>query len=404
MKNFEILNLYKNAFSGLSRNAWMLSLIMFVNRSGTMVVPFLSIYLTSSLGFTIQEAGYCLAIFGIGSVIGTFLGGWLTDKIGNFKVQVFSLIGGGILFLIVLNLRTFYSFSIGIFFLSLISESLRPANAASVASYANPENITRAYALNRMALNLGFAIGPALGGFFAAISYKFLFMADGLTCILAGLFFYFYFKNKTQIDKNLASIKSNKSSSPIKDKRFMMFVLLTSLFAICFFQIFATLPLFYRDIMKISEFEIGTLLALNGIIVFSFEMILVYVLNNRVKLSNMIIMGVLLTGVSFWLLNFSNHKSILYISMILVSFAEIFAMPFMATFAVERSTEQNRGSFMAMYSVAYSVSHIFAPIVGTQLIYLYGFKSLWETVMIISIINALAFYILFYKKAPAIEH
>lgn len=398
MKNFNIINLYKNAFGGLSRNAWMLSLIMFINRCGTMVVPFLSIYLTASLGFTITEAGYSLATFGIGSIVGTFLGGWLTDKIGNFKVQVFSLIAGGILFLIVLNLKTFYNFSIGIFFLSLVSESLRPANAASVANYAKPENITRAYALNRMALNLGFAIGPALGGFFAAISYKFLFMADGFTCILSGLFFYFYFRNKSKKIKLQESNLNTTSVSPMQDKKFMFFVFLTSIFAICFFQIFATLPLYYREIIKISEFEIGLLLALNGIIVFSFEMILVYILNNRIKLETMIIVGIILTGISFWILNFSNHKAILYTSMILVSFAEIFTMPFMATFTVDRSSENNRGSFMGMYSAAYSVSHIFAPILGTQLISNYSFKTLWEVIMGISLINAVAFYFLFRKK------
>lgn len=395
MKNFNILILYKNAFGGLSRNAWMLSLIMFINRCGTMVVPFLSIYLTASLGFTIEEAGYSLATFGVGSIIGTFLGGWLTDKIGNFKVQVFSLIGGGILFLIVLNLKTFTSFSIGIFFLSLISESLRPANAASVAHYAKPENITRAYALNRMALNLGFAIGPALGGFFAAISYKFLFVADGLTCMLSGIFFYFYFRNKTQKNHLQLSTSNEKVNKPSNDKKFMIFVFLTSIFAICFFQIFATLPLFYREVIKISEFEIGLLLALNGIIVFSFEMILVYILNNRVKLGTMIVFGVLLTGISFWILNFSHHKIIIYISMILVSFAEIFAMPFMATFTVNRSSEKNRGSFMGMYSVAYSISHVFAPILGTQLISNYNFETLWQVIILISVFNALAFYFLF---------
>ncbi|HCX21257.1 MAG TPA: MFS transporter, partial [Cytophagales bacterium] len=182
-----VISLYKNAFGGLSPAAWMLALVIFINRSGTMVIPFLSVYLTSSLGFTLVETGWVMGAFGLGAIVGSFLGGWLTDKIGNFKIQTFSLIGGGVMFFALSQVKDFYPLTIFIFCVSVISEMMRPANQISVASYAKPENVTRAFSLNRMAINLGFSVGPALGGLLAAVSYDSLFIVDGVTCIGAGL-------------------------------------------------------------------------------------------------------------------------------------------------------------------------------------------------------------------------
>ena len=151
-----IIQLYKNAFSGLSLPAWMLGLVMLINRSGTMVLPFLGIYLTSSLGFTLEQTGVILSCFGVGSMAGSFLGGWFTDKFGHFYVQFLSLVLGGIMFTFLSYINSYYQLAIGILLLSTVAESFRSANASSVSFYAKPENVSRAFSLNRMAINLGF--------------------------------------------------------------------------------------------------------------------------------------------------------------------------------------------------------------------------------------------------------
>ena len=200
----------------------MLAVVMFINRSGSMVIPFLSVYLTESLGFTLKQAGFILSLFGFGSMGGSFLGGWLTDRIGHFRVQFWSLVLGGSFFLVLAQLKTFTAFAVGIFILSLISECLRPANSSSVSFYARPENITRAFSLNRMAINLGFAIGPALAGLLATISYRLLFLADGFTCIAAGLFFFYYFRSLPGSRKKeaVSAVTLPKVRSPYQDFKF----------------------------------------------------------------------------------------------------------------------------------------------------------------------------------------
>ncbi|MBM3414917.1 MAG: MFS transporter [Bacteroidetes bacterium] len=91
---------YRNAYSGISRETWLLSLIILINRSGTMVVPFMTLYLTQKMGYTVGEAGIVFGLFGAGAFSGAWLGGKLTDKIGFYPVQLITLTGGGILFII----------------------------------------------------------------------------------------------------------------------------------------------------------------------------------------------------------------------------------------------------------------------------------------------------------------
>ncbi|WP_187264360.1 MFS transporter [Pontibacter beigongshangensis] len=378
----KILLLYRNAYGGLSRPAWMMSLVMLINRCGAMVTPFLGVYLIGELGYSLKEAGAILSIYGLGSVCGSFLGGWLTDRIGHFRVQFVALTLGGSLYFLLLNLRQFEYLAVGVFMLSLVNDCLRPANSASIAHYAKPENMTRAFSLNRMAINLGFSVGPALGGLLAALSYRWLFIADGITCIGAGIFFYLYFRQKpsNRPQPPVQEIATaNPGKSPYTDLLFLLFVLFCCVFATVFFQLLSTLPLYYKQVYQLTEGKIGLLMGLNGMIVFLLEMILVYLLGERFPRKYVVAAGVLLVGLSFISLNLMAHGSILIISMLLLSISEILAMPYMTTLTVERSDASTRGAYMGLYTISYSAAHVVAPLLGTSIISAFGFSTLWWT-------------------------
>lgn len=389
-----IIQLYRNAYSGLSQPAWILALVMFINRSGTMVLPFLPVYLSDSLHFSLKETGLIMSIFGLGSMGGAFLGGWLTDTIGHFKVQMFSLFIGGSFFFVLIQFQDFASVAVGFFILSVITESLRPANASSVSIYTKPENVTRAFSLNRMALNLGFSIGPAIGGMLAAISFTYLFVADGITNILAGILFYFYFRHRHGFKpkKERVSEGVQKSKPPIKDFPFLIFTLMCTLFAMLFFQLFTTVPLYYRDVYQLSEGKIGSLLALNGLIVFLLEMIVVYIFGKRYAIGKLIIMGTIFVGLSYIIFNLFHGLLFLYLAMLVLSVSEILAMPFMATVTVQRSGIENRGAYMGFYTFSYAVAFVLAPYIGTTIIDNYGYETLWWSVGSAALFIAIGFY------------
>lgn len=369
----------------------MLAFVVLINRTGTMVLPFLSIYLREARGLTLEEVGIILSLFGAGALVGSFLGGWLTDRIGSFAVQTGSLIGGGICFLFLKEVETFEGLALGFFLTTIVTDSLRPANSTAVAQYAKKENLTRAYSLNRMATNLGFAIGPAIGGFLAAKNYDLLFYVDGISCIMAGLLFALYFlklpKNKEKkevvIDENQV-----KPLPPWKDFSFMIFIFLVAGYGTIFFQLFITLPLYYREVYLLPENQIGWLLALNGFIVFALEMPLVAKLGNAVSLKRVVGLGALFAGLGLLVLNVAEGIVILVLSVIFLSVSEILAMPFMTSYTVQRADERSRGRYLGMYSVGYSIAFIAAPAIGTFLIKSSGYTILWYVLSIFSVLVA----------------
>lgn len=390
---------YFKVYQGLSTPAWMLALVMLVNRSGAMVVPFLGVYLVNHLGFSLENAGILLSCFGIGSVAGSSLGGWLTDKFGHFNVQLFSLIGIIPLFLLLPHLTTMPTIAAGILALSLVSDIFRPANSVSLAHYSKPENLVRSFTLNRMALNLGFSIGPALGGFLAAISYDLLFYGNAVGATVAALIFYFYFRNKkgSAKDKETEALKSIPYQSPYKDKLFLVFTFLSILFAICFFQLFSTLPLYYREVYQLTEKSIGVILAFSGVVIFCLEMMIVHFAERKSTAGNAIIIGVIFCGLAFASLAVVYGIWLLYISMFLLCIAEMLAMPFMATVTLQRSNAKNRGAYMGLNSLALSAGLIFAPWWGTKIAAGYGFNTLWVGTGLLMFLTAIGFYFLMKK-------
>src|SRR5690606_27224625 len=217
-------------------------------------------------------------------------------------------------------LRTVESLAVGIFFLSVISDTFRPANSVAIAYYAKPENLTKAFSLNRMAINLGFSIGPALGGILASISYYWLFYGNALGSIIAGVVFYIYFNNrKTKFPKENTTSKTEvstteKAPSPYKDKKILLFSLLCAVYAICFFQLLSTLPLFSKEVHLMSEAEIGVILGYSGIFIVICEMLLVQIAETRSTIPQILIGRSLLCGLSFVMLNLSGSLLMLFLS------------------------------------------------------------------------------------------
>lgn len=388
-----LFQLYLASYKGLSKPAWVLALIMLINRSGAMVIPFLGVYMTTSLKFSLSEAGTVLSCFGAGAVCGSWLGGWLSDKVGNFKVQFLCLMLTVPVFCILPQLTEPVWLAVGVFILSIISETFRPANTVSIASYTSPENITKAFSLNRMAMNLGFSIGPALGGFLAAWSYHWLFYGNALSSGLAGLFFYLYFKKRQarQIAKP-AVTPSSTAVSPWKDTYFLIFSFFCCLYSICFFQLLSTLPLFYRTAHHLSEWNIGVILAFSGFVVFALEMILVHIAGRKWSSSTIIIAGTLLCGASYVMLLLPGKYAVLYSGIFLLCISEILAMPFMATLTMHRAPEHKQGAYMGINSLSFSIAHIVSPFAGTRIASHFGFDVLWITTGLISLFTAAGFY------------
>ncbi|NCP61207.1 MAG: MFS transporter [Flavobacteriales bacterium] len=386
---------YINTFKGLSTEVWWLALITLINRAGTMVIPFLSLYLSKSLNFSLSDVGWIMTAFGLGSVVGSWLGGKLTDTIGFYKVMIFSLFTTGLFFIVLQFLNSFLSFWIGIFVVMLVADMFRPAMFVALSTYSKPENKTRSVTLIRLAINLGFSAGPAIGGIIiTTLSYGGLFWVDGITCMIAALVLIKVLHPKKA--KTLDHLKIESPQSAYRDKAFLIFLVAMILFGIVFLQYFSTMPLYYKDAHFLSELEIGILLGMNGFLIFVFEMPLIkWLENSTFSKSGLMLTGALLTGLSFLILNVTSWSGVLILGMLLMTFGEMIAFPFSNAFAMDRAKKGNQGEYMALYSISFSIAHIFGHNVGLQLVDKVGFDKTWY---LTTLLAGLCVFLLFILK------
>lgn len=397
----QTLALYRTSFSGLSKETWILSAIMLVNRSGTMVLPFLTLYLTGQqMNRSLSEAGFVMALFGFGSIVGAYFGGKFTDTFGTYKVQLFALCGGGGLFICLGQIQSYPLICVNTFLLSLVNEAFRPANSAAVAQYSSQKNLTRSNSLNRLAINFGWAIGGSVGGFLASIDYEWLFWVDGLTNLFAAVILAKFLnpvKTAPKHHESQAAVPPNQSAH--RDKIYLWFIVFTILFGFCFFQMFTTIPKYFRDSLHLSETFIGILFAVNGLLIVFFEMVLVFILEKKERVLVFISLGTLLVALSFFLLMIpGNAKWITFSMIICITVGEIVAMPFMNTFWINRTNSKNRGQYAALYTIAWGIGQTTGPFLCAMLVDQAGFNFLFAVLGASLLIAAFGFSLLKEKK------
>lgn len=361
-----------------------------------MVAPFITIYLTQHLKYSLTQATLVNAMLGLGAVAGALAGGKLTDRVGFTGVQLAALAGGGFLFILLGYISNFAWICVVAFLLSMVNDAFRPANSAAIAAYSLPENRTRSYTLNRLAINIGWAFGASLGGILAGINYRLLFWVDGITNLAAaGMLWVLLSRPARKQPKPDLSVRHGSAASPWKDAVFMRFMLLVTLFASCFMIMFRIVPVFYKEHYHLPESIIGLVMGLNGVIIALFEMVLVSRWEG--KKSNLVYIrrGIFLGACTFLVLLLPGNGIFLAIlSMVFFTFSEILALPFMNTYWIERANEFNRGSYAAVYTISWSLAQIAGPYLGALVVDHISYTALWTSVAGVSVLCGAGIYLL----------
>jgi len=403
----QIFNAYKTSFTGLSRETWLLSIVILINRCGYMAVPFMGLYITQSLHRSISDAGIVISLFGIGAFLGSAAGGKLTDMFGFRPIQILSSIIGGALFLTFSQVSHFTTLCFLSFLISFFYDAFRPANFAAIAAYAKPGQETRAYSLNRLATNIGFSFGITMGGLIASFNYRLLFIVDGVVSILVGLAILFLLPKvigyRKAVKEKLAGIVVPK---PWKDVLFIKFLLLTTIFSTCFFLMFRVVPVFFKEEWHINEATIGLILGVNGFIIALLEMVMISKLENKRSPVFYIVIGVVIVGFSFALLMVPKILPIVVglFSVICFTFGEMFSMPFINTFVIKRSNEFNRGQYAAGYMMCWSVAQVVAPLAGFYIAEKYNYNTLFIGISVMLFACAYGYSALDFKGKTASDN
>lgn len=364
-----LLAAYREAYRGIPRGPWVLAVVCFANRCGTMVLPFLALYLTSQRGLSPSGAGLVLALYGLGSGVGAFWGGKVTDRFGAKPVQIAALTLAGAGFVLLGQARGHLAIAAATFATAVVYEAFRPANSAAFAAQAPPGRLTQAFSLRRLALNLGMTCGPALGGVLAARDYGLLFLVDGGTCVLAAVLLVLLDRSPAVSPPSVAV--ESPVASPWRDGPYLALLGVTLAYAAVLYQFFATYPLTLRELHGLAEPQIGSVYAINTVLIVACEMVLVRRLSGYRPLA-IAASGMLLFCGGFALLPLGRGYPYVAATVVVWTLGEMLTMPFLETVAASRGDARSRGSYLGAYNFAFAIAFAGSPLLGTALYQRYG--------------------------------
>lgn len=389
-----LIQLYKNSFSGLSRDIWKVALIYLVNRCGEGAILFMSVYLTTKLGFSKTESGIIMFCFGLGALIGSNLGGYLTDQIGNFKVMAISLFLASFAFWGIMLFTSFVPLCLWMAVTGICNSMFSAPAFSSVTAWGKPEFQTRGFSLLRMAINLGISIGPAMGGFLAyKFGYHWIFILQGTSSFLAFITLINILGHRN-VRPELKEANSQNIDSPYKDRVLLGFLFFNLLNMVAFFQIVSLVPVYFKEAVHLNELLIGFFFTVNGLLVFFLEMPLVYIIEKKNKYIFPMILGALMIGFSYLSLSLFGPILAIVIYSLFVALGEVINFPLIPGLAMRRATEGNEGKYMGTVSMMFAMAFTLAPITGLPVVERIGYESYWYLAATMSLLSAIGIWML----------
>ena len=394
---------------GLPREIWILFAATLVNRCGTMVLPFLVLYLTRALAISVSRAALALTVYGIGALLTMPIAGRLTDRLGAlFVMRCSLLLSGFVLFLFPLA-HHFGAILAITFVFAILNESVRPPSLALVSDLVEPDQRKQAFALSRLAVNLGMSLGPAIGGILAVYSFRFLFFADGATSILAGLVLIFAWPGTRRTKASepqwddpedlgreieaegpalLAAPHPAADLRAFRNRRMLYFLAALIPIQLVFFQLTSTLPVFLVRYLKLPESFYGTVFTLNTLMIVALEV----PLNNATahwSHRRTLTLGALLYAIGFGSFALARGPAGVFAAVAVWTFGEMILMPGSAAYAAEIAPAGRRGEYMGLYTMSFSFAFSVGPWLGAMLLDIHGPQMLWGAAFLSGCISTL---------------
>lgn len=375
-----VLALYRDAFGGLPRLTWLLCAAAFLNRCGSMVVPFLGPYLKAQFGLSAADAGLVVGLYGLGAIAGSWIGGALTDRIGPVRLQVGALSASASWMLLMTQCRELATLVPAVFVLGLLNDAFRPGSNTAVAQSVPLVLRRKALSLNRFALNLGWAFGPTIGGYLIEHDFTWMFVADGATCALAACWLALVLRQwrphaTAGAGPDAAPTPPSGAASPWRDGHFIRLMVANTFVLLAFMQYFATGTRVFVD-DGWHEKEVGWFLAVNPILITLCEMPVVHALRHRRALPA-IALGALVIGCGYLLFLLPWGALAIVLGMAVVAGGELLQMPMLGAHVNDVAPERARGAYNGAYGVNFTFALVLAPVLGGFVYDAFGEAALW---------------------------
>ncbi|MCS7468944.1 MFS transporter [Stieleria sp. ICT_E10.1] len=374
-----------------------------INRAGSFVLVFLSIYASEQLGFGVPFATACIGVLGLGSMAGSLLGGHLADKVGRRGVMLLALFGGAaiLLFLSTVTHRWLFMLSVGVF--ALVADLYRPAAAAMIGDLVSIDRRPHAFALMYISINLGFAIAPPIGGLLAGYSFEWLFWIDAASMIMYGGIIALTIE---ETHPRRVSVEAEPSRSPRAswivsvrtiglDLPFLSFCISTLLIALVFVQGLSTLPIYIRQ-LGYSNLQFGLLMSVNGLLIVVLQLPLTHWLS-RFNAMTIVLIGGVLISIGFGLTATGSGLVFVAVCIAIWTLGEILQAPFNQAIVTDMAPDELRGSYLGIFTMCYASALTIGAPIGGAVLYRFGPTTLWTGTFVVAMM-AVAVYGLIYAS------
>lgn len=378
---------------GLPADVWIIAVTTLVNRAGMMALPFLVLYLTRHLGISAARAGFAITMYGIGGFLTAPIAGRLADRFGPFNVLRVSLAGSGVVMLLVPLARSYEVILALTFLWAVIADAARPAAMSALTDAAPEHQRKAAIALNRLAINLGMSIGPAVGGFLAMVSFPLLFIVDGVTSLVAagvltGLLWMRHKSTRTTTAEHAAlaarAAAFSRESVVWRDSAAMLVFLTSLLMNLVFAQHHGAMPLYIVRDLQYPESFFGMLFVLNTAIIVAIEVPLNISMAHwapRLALS----LATALIAVGMGALAIATAPFALAVTIVIWTFGEMIFFPTATAYVAQLAPEGRTGEYMGAFASTFSLALIIGPWIGTALLDRFGGPVMWLIMLVVGL-------------------
>ena len=376
--------------AGLPREMWVLFAATLVNRAGSMVLPFFVLYLTRDEGLSVPTASLMVLLYGAGALVAAPVAGRLADRLGPVRIMRASLLASGAVMLV-------FPFAHGLpaiagltLALSIATESFRPANLTIIGDLVPAGKRKAAFALNRLAINLGMSVGPALGGVLAAVSFRWLFRVDGGTSLLSGVIllasaFPPHRRASRALEQAIAPTLSDRAAH--RDRRLVYFLAALFPIAFVFFQHLSSMPLYLVRDLHLSEAAYGLLFTVNTLLIVLLE-VAINTATAHWPHRRTLGLGALLTGLGFGALAWARSMGQVAATVAVWTFGEMLTFPGMADYLTDIAPESRRGEYMGLSSMMMGLAFMAGPWGGLQILARFGGRALWIAMLAFGLVSA----------------
>ncbi|MDD1773723.1 MAG: MFS transporter [Methanomassiliicoccales archaeon] len=385
------------SFRGYDRRVWILFVGRIVAVAGfSVVMPFLAIYLHNKLGVPMSIVGLIFLASASTGAMGQILGGEIADRFGRKKVMSVSIgARAGLFVMISLVIATnmdFVLIAMLVILSSFLGNMFEPASNAMIADIVGPGKRIEAYGLMRIGANIGFAIGPMIGGFIAAVSYSSLFLLTALTCAIVAVIITFGLQESMRKTIPRMGFSIRDLAGIGKNRRFMFFCAMSFLLFIVVAQMSTTYSVFSTDAVGVSEVEIGYLYTINGVVVVFLQLPMARYIS-RYRMSTVLAFGALVYAAGYFLVAFAQDFIFLAFCMFTITIGENVTSPSSMNIVANMSPENERGRYMGFFGLATSFGYSVAPVIGGVLLdaMIDAPFLLWGIIAMFGVVSAIGF-------------